>query len=218
MERIKAKSNALLAEKKVEPNSDMGKALLYLLKHWEPLTLFLRVPGAPLENNVCERALKMAIRHRTNSLFYKSERGARVGDLYMTLIETTVLNGENPFEYLTVLQRFATEVAQRPADWLPWTFRETLASLEEKARHPEATSEPTVVASPTAPQPGTAAEPKRPSSSTARVVGGSAVGGPTPTEAWETALRAFAESGEAEGDAARGARSQGSVTGRARHT
>jgi hypothetical protein len=166
MERIKAKSNALLAEKKVEPNSDMGKALLYLLKHWAPLTLFLRVPGAPLENNICERALKMAIRHRTNSLFYKSERGAKVGDLYMTLIETTVLDGENPFEYLTVLQRFEKEVALRPGDWLPWTFRATLARIEETARHPEANSEPTVVASPAALQPATAAEPKRPSSST----------------------------------------------------
>ncbi|MCY2991432.1 MAG: transposase, partial [Planctomycetota bacterium] len=43
------------------------------------------VPSA-LDNNLCERALKMAIRHRKNSLFYKTLRGAAVGDLYMSLI------------------------------------------------------------------------------------------------------------------------------------
>ena len=138
MESIEAKARALLDEKLVEPNSDMGKALRYLLNHWDALTLFLRVPGAPLHNNLCERILKMAIRHRNNSLFYKTERGAAVGDLYMTLIETTVHAGENPFEYLTALQRFAKEVAQRPADWLPWTFRATLARLDGKAPLPEA--------------------------------------------------------------------------------
>ncbi|MCD4727228.1 MAG: transposase [Pirellulales bacterium] len=48
----------------VEPNSSLGGAIAYMLKHWEKLTLFLRVPGAPLDNNICERALKKAILHR----------------------------------------------------------------------------------------------------------------------------------------------------------
>ncbi len=57
-----------------------------LLNNWEPLTLFLRVAGAPLSNNICERALKMAILDRKNSLGYKTENGARVGDLFMSII------------------------------------------------------------------------------------------------------------------------------------
>jgi len=80
--------HAELDEKRVEPNSGLGDAFDYLLKRWDKLTLFLRVPGAPLDNNICERALKMAIRHRNNSLFYRSQRGARVGDIYMALIYT----------------------------------------------------------------------------------------------------------------------------------
>jgi transposase len=75
-----------LEEKQVEPNSPLGGAINYMLKHWEPLTLFLRVPGAPLDNNVCERALKKAILHRKNALFYKTKNGAHVGDLFMSLI------------------------------------------------------------------------------------------------------------------------------------
>jgi len=114
-------------EKRVEPNSGLGDAFQYLLKRWDKLTLFLRVPGAPLDNNICERALKMAIRHRNNSLFYRSQRGAHVGDIYMALIYTAELHGENPFEYLVALLTHPAEVAADPSAWLPWTFRATLA-------------------------------------------------------------------------------------------
>lgn len=115
-------------QKKVEPNSTLGSAFEYFLNHWVPLTLFLRVAGAPLDNNVCERGLKMAILHRKNSLSYKTKRGAQVGDLFMSLIHTCRLNSINPFEYLVALARHPTEVAQSPDRWLPWTYAETLAS------------------------------------------------------------------------------------------
>ena len=76
----------------------------------------------------------MAIRHRRNSLFYRSERGAEVGDLFMSLIETAVANDENPLEYLIALQRHTRAVAAQPGDWLPWTFRATLARLDAPER------------------------------------------------------------------------------------
>ena len=124
---------AELDEKRVEPNSGLGEAFEYLLKRWDKLTLFLRVPGAPIDNNICERALKMAIRHRNNSLFYRSQRGAHVGDIYMTLIYTAELHGENPFEYLVALFVNASAVAADPAAWLPWTYRATLARASPAA-------------------------------------------------------------------------------------
>src|SRR5262249_40038498 len=46
-----------LDEKLTEPNSALGSAIRYMLRHWERLTLFLRQAGAPLDNNICERAL-----------------------------------------------------------------------------------------------------------------------------------------------------------------
>jgi len=110
----------------VEPNSSLGDAIAYMLKHWEKLTLFLRVPGAPLDNNICERALKKAILHRKNSMFYKSENGARVGDLYMSLIYTCELCKANPFDYLTELDRHADELASNPHLWMPWNYRSML--------------------------------------------------------------------------------------------
>jgi transposase len=117
-------------ERLVEPNSSLGGAISYMLKHWEPLTLFLRVPGAPLDNNLCERVLKMAIRHRKNSLFYKTLRGAAVGDLYMSLIHTCYLSGVSPFDYLTALLRHGARVRAGPADWMPWNYRQQLVAAE----------------------------------------------------------------------------------------
>lgn len=97
-----------------------------MLKHWEPLTLFLRRAGAPLDNNLCGRALKKAILQRKNSLSYRIRRGAQVGDLYTSLIHTCELTDANPFDYLTVLQRHAVEMAKHPAAWRPWNYRQTL--------------------------------------------------------------------------------------------
>ena len=113
----------------VEPNSGLGQAIAYLLTHWTPLTLFLRQPGAPLDNNICERALKKAILHRKNALFYKALNGAHVGDLFMSLIHTCELSGVNPFDYLTALQRHADALASDPGSWMPWTYRQTLEPL-----------------------------------------------------------------------------------------
>jgi hypothetical protein len=126
MDALQAWFKAQFAEKKVEPNSGLGKAISYCLKRWTRLTLFLQQAGAPLDSNIVERALKKAILHRKNSLFYKTKNGAEVGDLFMSLIHTCELNGVNPFEYLIALQKHAEELAKNPADWMPWNYRETL--------------------------------------------------------------------------------------------
>jgi len=116
-----------LDEKLTEPNSAFGGAVRYMLKHWEKLTLFLRQAGAPLDNNLCERALKKAILHRKNALFYKTQNGARVGDLFMSLIYTCQLNQTNPFDYLTQLQQHTDQLAANAELWMPWNYRSALA-------------------------------------------------------------------------------------------
>jgi hypothetical protein len=116
-------------EKTVEPNSGLGKAITYMLKHWKKLTLFLKVPDAPLDNNICERALKKAILHRKNSLFYKTENGADVGDLFMSLIYTCKLSLINPFDYLNTLQKHSSKLLANPQDWMPWNYQTTLAAV-----------------------------------------------------------------------------------------
>ncbi len=117
-----------LSERRIEPNSSMGKAITYMLNHWEPLTLFLRVPGAPLDNNLCEQVLKRAILHRKGSLFFKTQHGAYIGDLFMSLIHTCTLNHVNPFHYLIILQKHSSELFKSPHKWFPWNYQDALAS------------------------------------------------------------------------------------------
>ena len=122
-----------LDDKLVEPNSALGEAISYLLKRWEPLTLFLRKAGAPLDNNLCERALKKAILHRKNSMFYKTRNGARVGDMFMSLIYTCELSGANAFDYLNQLQLNAVDVMKSPDRWMPWNYREQPSATSDAA-------------------------------------------------------------------------------------
>lgn len=115
-------------EKLVEPNSALGKAIKYMQRHWKKLTQFLQVAGAPLDNNIVERALKKAILHRKNAYFYKTEHGAWVGDLFMSFIHTCELNDVNPFDYLVAVLRHPKEVAESPEQWLPWNYTANLSS------------------------------------------------------------------------------------------
>jgi transposase len=126
MDQLHAWLETQFAERKTEPNSGLGKAMTYLLRHWKGLTLFLRQVGAPLDNNLVERSLKRAVLHRKNALFYRTLNGAQVGDLFMSLIHTAELCGANSFDYLTELQRHARELADQPAEWMPWNYRQTL--------------------------------------------------------------------------------------------
>ena len=71
--------------------------------------------------------MKRAILHRKNSLFYKTLNGARVGDLFMSLITTARLAKVDAFRYLTAVLKNRERVAAKPDDWLPWTWEATLA-------------------------------------------------------------------------------------------
>ncbi len=118
---------ALFEERLVEPNSELGGAVRYMKKHWKKLTRFLSVAGAPLCNNVVERALKLAIRNRKAALFYRTRYSAQIGGMLTSIIYTCQLANVNPHDYLTTLQEQAAQVQLNPAKWLPWNYE---ASLE----------------------------------------------------------------------------------------
>jgi len=119
-------------EKKAEPNSSLGKAYKYLLNHWQALTTFLRVPGAPLDNNIVERLLKRAILHRKNCYFFKTENGAKVGDIFMSIIETCNLNTVNPFDYLQTIKKYSQKVKNDASKWMPWNYKQGIDAFPLK--------------------------------------------------------------------------------------
>jgi transposase len=128
MEQLKHWLDEQFEERNVEPNSSLGKAFQYLLTHWQTLTRFLEVPGAPLENNTAERALKLAIRQRKNSLFYATDYNAYIASMLTSLIATCLQAGVNALEYLVALQEHRTAVFSDPAAWLPWNYHANVAS------------------------------------------------------------------------------------------
>ena len=113
-----------LDERRVEPNSDLGKALRYWRRHWDRLTLWLREGEAPLDNNLAEQALRKVVLMRKNSLFFRTQWGAAVGDVLVSLIQTCRLNGVDAWDYLVTIIREEAEVTRFPERYLPWNYRE----------------------------------------------------------------------------------------------
>jgi hypothetical protein len=128
MDRLRERMQSDLDERRVEPNASLADAYNYMLKRWDKLTRFLEIPGADLDNNAVERALKMTVLHRKNALFFKTENGAWVADVLMSLIQTAIRCGADPYDYLATLKRNAAAVRREPAEWLPWSYPRGLGS------------------------------------------------------------------------------------------
>ena len=122
-------------ERLVEPNSSLGKAIGDLLGHWPTLTRVLTEPGAPLDNKVAERALKLCMRPRKNSLFYATEHRAYIASVLTSVMATCVQAGVNALEYLVAVHEHRQEVFAHPSAWLPWNSPAAALPPEETARH-----------------------------------------------------------------------------------
>jgi transposase len=122
LERLQSWIKTQFEQRRVEPNSALGKALAYLQRHWQGLTQFLRRGDAPLDTNAVERTLKRVVLHRKNALFFRTEQGSAVGDLLMSMIETCRAHGIRAADYLVQVMKNAHAVRDNPAQWLPWTY------------------------------------------------------------------------------------------------
>lgn len=114
-------------QKRIEPNSSLGQAVKYLLKHWPQLLNCFQHEGAPLDNNLAERILKYLILGRKNSLFFKTRHGAEVGCLLLSLLATVLQNRGNPFVYLKTLLEQRDRLRPETARFLPWNFEPSRA-------------------------------------------------------------------------------------------
>lgn len=129
MDQLKEWLDLQFTQKKVEPNSSLGGAIKYMQKHWEKLTRFLSIENAPLDNNVVEQSLKRAILNRKNAYFFKTENGAHIGDIFMSIIQTCYKARINVFDYLVKIQMHAKAVEENTAEWLPWNYEDTMKKL-----------------------------------------------------------------------------------------
>lgn len=133
MEQLEHWLKKQLNDNLVEPNCGLGSAIQYFLKHWEKFNQFLKIPGAPLDNNIIEAGLKIPIRIRKNAMFYATDHGAFVGSMILSLIQTCIAAGGNPIEYLTAMQDNKSQIFKEPERWLPWNYKETHQSYVKVA-------------------------------------------------------------------------------------
>ncbi len=124
MNDLKAWMLTKIERKEVEPNGPLAKAMEYSLKRWAELTVFTRVAGAPLSNAAAERAIKSAITHSKDSLFYLNANGAKRGDMIQSVLKTCEQANVYSFDYLAAVQENRTRVYAEPTKWLPWNFHE----------------------------------------------------------------------------------------------
>jgi hypothetical protein len=129
MKKLKEWIEEKFDKRLVEPNSALGKAFNYLTGNWDGLTCFLREGKAPLDNNACERALKLVVLHRKNALYYRNDTGAAVSDCIMSIIQTCKLNQVSAYDYIVAVIENYRAVRKNPDLWLPWNYLEELKKV-----------------------------------------------------------------------------------------
>ena len=135
MQQIRQLSEQQLASEQdeqsaVEPNSNLGKAMSYFIKHFDELSAFCRIPGTPIDNNESERALKLIIRGRKNSLFHQTAVGANIADVICSILVICHEQGIDAKDYLVAVQQNQLQVKASPEKWLPWNYPKQESTVE----------------------------------------------------------------------------------------
>jgi transposase len=106
----------------VTPASLLGKALHYLAGQWPKLVRYVEDGAWPIDNNLCENAIRPFVVGRRNWLFSDTLGGANASANLYSLIETCKANGVDPYRYF--VQLFAALPKAQTADdydaLLPW--------------------------------------------------------------------------------------------------
>ena len=107
-------------EPQCSPGRALHKAIAYALSHRVELSRFLEDGAVPLDNNVCERAIKNVVLGRKSWLFAGSQMAGERAAQIMSLLETAKRNGLEPHAWLTdVLMRLPEWPEERLAELLP---------------------------------------------------------------------------------------------------
>lgn len=81
------------------PESPLGKAFAYALRHWDGLIRFLEDGRFEADNNLTEQQIKPVVIARKNFLFCKSIAGVKAVCNHISLIRTAIEHGFDPYRY-----------------------------------------------------------------------------------------------------------------------
>lgn len=88
------------AKQRVLPGTQLHQAIHFLEARWPSLKIFLADPNVPIDNGEAERQIRNPVVGRKNYYGTRSEKGARVASLMFSLIQTCLMLGVDPFDYL----------------------------------------------------------------------------------------------------------------------
>ena len=113
----------------MEPNSDTGRAVKDMINHWEGLTAFLCVPNAPLDNNICERALKSPSWIERIPYFLELKTtNVSVTCPHEPHLYLWIIRGEFLWIPITLLVGHE-QVKAAPTSWMPWNYTSALSTI-----------------------------------------------------------------------------------------
>jgi len=87
--------------------------------------------GALIDNNRMEETLKLVIRNRKTSRFFKTVNGAGIANVITSVIATAMRTEANLFDYLIARQRYRQRVREKPSGWMPWNYQEAVDQLQQ---------------------------------------------------------------------------------------
>lgn len=125
IDRIYAAATELAGQRSTLPKSKLGKALGYLAKQRDELTVFLADARIPIHNNDSERDLRHLALGRNNWLVFASQRGGEVACRLYSLVLSCRQSGVDPEAYLEdILAKVSTTPASQIASLTPWAWAE----------------------------------------------------------------------------------------------
>jgi hypothetical protein len=114
----------------VTPGNLLGRALHYLAWQWPKLIRFVENGAWPIDNNLCENAIRPFAVGRRNWLFCDKVAGAQASANLYSLIETRKANSIEPYKYFVELFR-QLPLAKTVEDFealLPWQLVEPITA------------------------------------------------------------------------------------------
>ena len=120
--KLRGKLDALLSDAHPPRGDLMEKAISYMNTFWTQLFAYLNDGSYSIDNSIAERFIRPLAGERKNSLFFGSDRMARVSAVYHTIISTCKMQGVSVLDYF---KRFFSEIVKGRRDYehlLPLTI------------------------------------------------------------------------------------------------
>lgn len=109
-----------------DQNSQMYKALNYVIRHYEELTAYLDIPEMPLDNNATEREIRAMVMGKKAYLFCQTDEACERAAMMYSFFGACKVKGKNPERWLTYVLDHVKEAKEEDLNKLLPEFWEDI--------------------------------------------------------------------------------------------